>query len=53
MEALITAIITALGTMATDIFSLMTQAAPVVLPIFAAILAVRVGLRFVRSITGR
>lgn len=53
MEALITALVTAFGTLATDAISGISQVAPVVLPVLAAVILIGVVIKVVRRVTGR
>lgn len=53
MEGLITALVGGVTTLATDLLGAITSVAPVLLPVFAAYLAIGVILKVVRRVAGR
>lgn len=53
MEALTTAMVAAATSVATDGLSVITSIVPVALPVMAAFIVVRIGIRAIKAFTGR
>lgn len=53
MEALITAMSTALGDVATQCLGILTSVVPLVLPVIGGLILVKFGIRAFKSLVGR